>query len=70
MIKLEEKLDSILEVARTCLSCGKSLTKIKRYMGHYQNTKQYSQIDVICANKECLLGIDLKKVENWEEVKS
>jgi hypothetical protein len=47
--------------AHPCPSCHEPQTKIKRVLGD----GKFGSSNFVCARPECVLGIDLAKLETW-----
>lgn len=48
-------------VGRRCPSCQQLQTKIKRVL----SDGKYGSNSFVCSRMECVLGIDLSKLETW-----
>ena len=46
---------------RHCPSCHQPQTKIKRVLGN----GKFGSSNFVCSRVECVLGIDLSKLETW-----
>ena len=44
-----------------CPSCHEPQTKIKRVLGE----GKFGASNFVCARKECMLGIDVSKLQTW-----
>jgi hypothetical protein len=51
----------VVPAAHQCPSCRQPQTKIKRLLGE----GKFGSSNFVCSRLECVLGIDLTKLETW-----
>ena len=51
-----------------CLHCGAKLVKIRKDMGLYQGTTQWSFSEMVCSNNGCFSAPNLNKIGDWKKV--